>query len=87
MRNQNLLRTIENIKSSFDSQENDLGKLDFASCNDNDNILIPDTQLKQILNIDETVESTNDEVTNNDDTSSGLAQTSAEEESNPFDFI
>ncbi len=46
--------TYYNIKSWFDNWENDLVKLGFASRNDNDNIVIPDEQLKRILDIDET---------------------------------
>ena len=46
--------TYFNIKSWFDNWDNDLVKLGFASRDDNDNIVIPDEQLKRILNIDET---------------------------------
>ncbi len=46
--------TYFNIKSRFDKWENDLVKLGFASTNDKDMVVIPDEQLKRILNIDET---------------------------------
>ena len=46
--------TYFNIKSWFANWENDLVKLIFAHYYDNDNIVIPDKQLKRILNIDET---------------------------------
>ena len=46
--------TYFNIKSWFDNWEKDLVKLGFAFTNDNDNTVIPDEQLKWILNIDET---------------------------------